>query len=372
MALIGENQRELEDAGDLLTRWGLEKSTRIAMAKANTRTLPRGIYPWRSAVHALGVVALAFTTGAVALASEQSADELLSAVVGVRASVPENARTAQSLGMQRTGSGVVIDSGGLIVTIGYLILEADQVEVMVTGNRLVKAKILAYDHDTGFGLLRAVEPIEVTPMRLGDSSELKQGDQLLVSSFGGLAAARPAMLVSRREFAGYWEYLLDDAIFTAPPHPLFGGAALVSPQGELLGIGSLVVSDAYRGDPMLPGNMFVPVDDLKRALGDLLTQGRSSGPTRPWLGIYTDEIEGLLLVRRLAADGPAAEAGVQMGDVIVAVAGEPVASMADFYRKIWALGRPGDVIPLTLLKGGALKDVAITAGNRYRWLRLKD
>ena len=302
---------------------------------------------------------------------EPGVDKLLEAIVGVRARVPEDARTAQALGTQRAGSGIVIDGNGLIVTIGYLILEASQVQVMVAENKVLEAEILAYDHDSGFGLLRASEPIDVAPMQLGESAGLGQGDQLLVSGFGGRRAARPAVLVSRRDFAGYWEYLLENAIFTAPPYPLFGGAALVNGQGELVGIGSLMVADAYRGDQPLPGNVFLPVDRLKSVLGDLLTAGRSTAVSRPWLGVYLNEVDSLLIIERLAVEGPAAGAGMQPGDIIVGVAGQPVTSMADFYRKLWAVGEPGDEIPLTVLKGAQMHEVSVTAGDRYKWLRLR-
>ncbi len=298
-------------------------------------------------------------------------DRLLAAVVGVRARVPENARTAVALGTERAGSGVLIDGNGLIVTIGYLILEASHVEVMVTENRVMGAEILAYDHQTGFGLLRASEPIDIAPMGLGESAGLEHGDRLLVASFGGRLTARPAVLVSRRDFAGYWEYLLENAIFTAPPYPLFGGAALINSRGELVGIGSLAVSDAYPGDQPLPGNMFLPVDRLKGVLGELLMLGRSAATSRPWLGLYLSEVDSLLMVQRLAVDGPAAAAGMQPGDIILGVAGQPVESMADFYRKLWAAGEPGDKVPLTVLKGAKMQEVTITAGDRYQWLRLK-
>jgi S1-C subfamily serine protease len=298
-------------------------------------------------------------------------DQLLAAVVGVRARVPENARTASALGTERVGSGIVIDANGLIVTIGYLILEASHVEVSVGNEKIMPAEILAYDHETGIGLLRASEPVGVAPMRLGDSARLGQGDQLLVSGYGGRTAARPAVLVSRREFAGYWEYLLENAIFTAPPYPLFGGAALINAHGELVGIGSLAVADAYPGDRPLPGNMFVPVELLKTVLGDLLTSGRSSAASRPWLGIYLSEINGLLIVRQLAVEGPAAAAGMQAGDIIIGVAGQPVASMADFYRKLWTAGAPGDRVSLIVLKGRQMHEMNVTAGDRYQWLHLE-
>ena len=191
-----------------------------------------------------------------------------------------------------------------------------------------------------------------------------------MSGFGGRQAARPAVLVSRRNFAGYWEYLLEDAIFTAPPYPLFGGAALVNEHGGLVGIGSLVVPDAYRGEQPLPGNVFLPVNRLKSVLGDLLTVGRSSAVSRPWLGLYLNEVDNLLIVQRLAVDGPAAGAGMQAGDIVLGVAGQPVISMEDFYRKLWAMGEPGDNIPLTVLKGAQIHEINITAGDRYKWLHL--
>ncbi|MDX1434173.1 MAG: S1C family serine protease, partial [Gammaproteobacteria bacterium] len=183
--------------------------------------------------------------------------------------------------------------------------------------------------------------------------------------------ARPAVLVARRDFAGYWEYLLENALFTWPPHPLFGGAALVTQAGELVGIGSLAVRDAYREEATLPGNMFIPVDRLKSVLADLLVSGRSATRSRPWLGVYTEEIEGRLLVRRIAEEGPAAAAGIAAGDIIVGVSGMPVTSLEDFYRKVWALGDAGAVVPLTVLKGGQLAELEVTSGDRYQWLRLR-
>jgi S1-C subfamily serine protease len=300
----------------------------------------------------------------------ESVEELLTAVVGVYATVPEQARTAAALGTERFGSGVVIDSSGLIVTIGYLILEAEKVEIALVNEELVPVEVLAYDYETGFGLLRAPDRVKVAPMPLGSSSELPPGEKLLIASYGGEQTVRPAVFAGAREFAGYWEYLLEDAMFTVPPYPRFGGAALISPSGRLVGIGSLSVADAYYGDDMIvPGNMFLPIDRLKSILGDLLTEGRSSGPQRPWLGIYTEEVEGLLMVRRVAADGPAMAAGIDPGDIIAAAGGIPVKSMADFYRKVWAQGGPGDMISLTVVKGAEVHEVEIRSADRYQWLR---
>jgi S1-C subfamily serine protease len=299
----------------------------------------------------------------------ESVEELLTAVVGVYATVPEQARTAAALGTERFGSGVVIDSSGLIVTIGYLILEAEKVEIVLPSEELVPVEVLAYDYETGFGLLRAPDRVKIASMPLGSSSELPPGEKLLIASYGGKQTVRPAVFAGAREFAGYWEYLLEDAMFTIPPYPRFGGAALISSSGRLVGIGSLSVSDAYYDDDMIvPGNMFLPIDRLKSIMGDLLTEGRSSGPQRPWLGIYTEEVGGVLMVSRVATDGPAMAAGINPGDIIAAAGGIPVESMADFYRKVWEQGGPGDTISLTVVKGGEVQEVEIRSADRYQWL----
>lgn len=297
-------------------------------------------------------------------------DMVLGAVVGVDTLVPDNARTARTLGTERSGSGVVIDNNGLIVTVGYLILEASSAEIELTSGAKIPAKILAYDHDSGLGLLRALQPLEVTPMPLGSSKELGEADKVLAVSHGGIDAVRPATVVSRRTFAGYWEYLLEQAIFTAPPHPIFGGAALIGAQGELLGIGSLIVGDALPGDEPLAGNMFIPIDRLEPILGELLVSGRTSQLARPWLGIYAEEHRGYLFINRLAQGGPASDAGLKPNELILKVAGQSVASLTDFYKKIWALGKAGIEVPLTVLRDGQLTEVNVVSGDRYDWLRL--
>ncbi len=300
-----------------------------------------------------------------------SVDELLAAVVGIHATVPAQARTAGSLGKERVGSGVLIDSNGLIVTIGYLILEAEQVEIVLPDGELVPVNVLAYDFETGFGLLRASADVNIRPMELGSSTGLTPGEKMLIASYGGSQTVRPAMFTGEREFAGYWEYLLEDALFTVPPYPRFGGAALITPSGKLIGIGSLAVGVAIDGELTVPGNMFLPIDRLKSVLGDLLTDGRSSGPRKPWLGIYTQEVEGGLLVQRVADDGPAMAAGIEPGDIIAAAGGKPVVSMADFYRKVWAQGEPGDMISITVVKGTDVYKLEIRSGDRYQWLHLQ-
>ena len=306
-------------------------------------------------------------------AAQQDLMSLLSAIVAVEAHVPEDARTTQFLGDERLGTGVVIDGAGLVVTIGYLVLEATDVWVRTGGGQRVPADIVAYDHETGFGLLRAQKPLEkVVPMALGDSDSLVEGAPAMVAAFGGPGVLQPVMTVSRREFAGYWEYLLENAIFTSPPYRFFGGAALMSTGGRLVGVGSLVVPDAARGESSKPGNMFVPVAQLKTVLADLMVSGRSSSAPRPWLGVYADESEdGRVVVLRVAEDGPALEAGIEPGDVIVSAGDAGVFGLADFYRKLWNGRSPGDRVTLTVERDGEPRSIDVLGGDRYRWLRLR-
>lgn len=316
------------------------------------------------------VTLLALLPAVSASAQQLKFEDVVGAVVAVHAEVPATARTADRLGTERAGSGVVIDDEGLVLTIGYLIMEATRVEVRVSSGRTVPANMVAYDHNSGFGLIRASTPLNIQPIKLGDTSALDESSRVLIAGFGGMEAVRPAMVVSRRPFAGWWEYLLERAIFTSPPYRNFGGAALLGPEGELLGIGSLIVGDAVPGEQPVPGNMFVPVDELKPILKDLIAAGRSALPPRPWIGVNAAEHRGKLFIDRVAVDGPAATAGLEKDDIIVTIGGREVSSLEDFYRKLWALGKAGVEVDLTVLRGGKLMNFRVRSADRHQWLRL--
>ena len=341
----------------------------MAHAAAHPRRVARGL---GTLVLACAFVGALFGTWPRAAAAQADLMEVLSAVVAVEARIPGDARTAAVLGDERLGSGIVIDGAGLVVTIGYLILEASDAWIRTGGGQRVPAEVVAYDHETGFGLLRAQAPLDkVVPMALGDSDTLVEGTPAVIASFGGPGALLPVVTVSRRAFAGYWEYLLENAIFTSPPHRFFGGAALMSTGGRLVGVGSLIVPDAAVEPAPAPGNMFVPVAQLKSVLADLIVSGRSANPLRPWLGVFADERDdGRVVVQSLAADGPAMQAGIEPGDVIVAAGDLRVDGLADFYRKLWDGRGPGDRVTLTVERGGESRSIEVLGGNRYRWLRL--
>ncbi len=296
----------------------------------------------------------------------------LEALVSIKTTTTAQARSAPSLGTTRSGSGVVIDRSGLIVTIGYLILEAETIEVTARG-RSLPASVVGYDHDTGLGLIRTALPLGVKPMALGQSSALPPQETALAAAAGnaslGIApVAEPVMIVSKRRFAGYWEYMLDETLFTAPPIQNFGGAALIGNDGRLLGVGSLIVQDAL-DQPRMPGNMFVPVDLLKGVMGDLLAAGRSLSPPRPWLGVTSQETPGRVVVSRVAPESPAAVAGVESGDVILSVGGQDVRTLPDFYRRLWATGPAGSEVNLLVSRGGKRQELKVQSIDRLRFLR---
>ena len=303
-------------------------------------------------------------------ARAESVEELLGAVVKVKTFVPNDSRTAETLGREREGSGIVIDSAGLILTIGYLMVEAQGAEITGADGRAVPAQVVGYDHESGFGLLRANPPPRVKPLALGRSADLKERDPVLIASQGGPDMAAPAFVVARRVFAGSWEYMLEDAIFTAPPHPAWSGAALIDRDGKLVGVGSLIVGDTTGTNTHLPGNMFVPIDRLKPILADLIADGRVSGPAKPWLGLNTEELRGRLFVTRVSPDSPASRAGIQPGDVVVSVGGETPRDLPDFYRKVWARGPAGVEVPLGILQGTSTREVTLQSVDRRQHLRL--
>lgn len=302
--------------------------------------------------------------------AEQAPEEVLKAIVRVIATVPENARTAVSLGTNREGSGVVIDTRGHVLTIGYLILEAERIEILGLSGEAINATFVAYDHNSGFGILRAEKPLKVTPMQLGPSSEVHVGDPVLVASYGGPDSVQGVRVVTRQEFAGYWEYLLQDAIFTTPPHVSFGGAALIGRNGQLVGIGSLFTRVTVSGVGAVPSNMFVPIDALKPILNDLIVKGHSRGPRRPWLGLYSDEAHGRVIILRIASGSPAEQAGLRPGDIILKVNNGPVEGLADFYRKMWALGEAGVDVPMHILQGTEVRNMVVRSADRDKYLRL--
>jgi len=292
----------------------------------------------------------------------------LESVVGLRAEVPDDAFTASILGTDRTGNGVVIREDGLVLTIGYLITEASTVWLTKSNGEVVEGHPLAYDFATGFGLVLPLGRLDVPMLPRGSADSVAEDDDVYVVGHGGRAHALKATVFAKREFAGFWEYLLDSALFTTPPHPEWSGAALLDRNGRLIGIGSLFVQEAD-GDETVKGNMFVPSELIDPILDDMLHLGRVDRPPRPWLGLYTAETRDGIAIQGLATDGPAERAGVQLGDVVRDVAGEPIDDLADFYRCVWQRGAAGTEVPLTLLREGKVRNVTVRSVDRSALLK---
>jgi len=295
-------------------------------------------------------------------------DRALASVMGLHAIIPNDAFTAETLGTERAGNAVLIRESGVVLTIGYLITEAETIWLHLNDGRVVPGHVLGYDQATGFGLVQALAKLDLPALPLGDSTMIPLEEKVVVGGAGGRQKSVAARVVGKQEFAGYWEYVLDEAIFTTPAHPNWGGTALISGAGKLIGIGSLQLERA-RGGKNEHLNMVVPIDLLNPILDDLRKFGRVNRPVRPWLGIYSTEIEDKVVVVGIAPKGPAARAEIKTGDVVVAVNGDRISTLAGMYRKVWILGQAGVEVPLTLYRDGVTFDVRVNSSDRAKFLK---
>ena len=295
-------------------------------------------------------------------------DRALSSVVALEATVPGDAFTAPVLGTERVGNGVVIREDGVVLTIGYLVTEAEHVTLTTVDGRRVPAHVLGVDNVSGLGLLMALEPLGLPALEIGDSRSLTNTSRLVIAGGGGSAHACEGVLMTREPFTGYWEYLLDEALFTTPAHPHWSGAAVIGPEGELVGLGSLRVEQQGSKGRALALNMSVPAERLAPIFEDLL-RGRASEPARPWLGVFTQSLEDRLVVLGVSPGGPAAKAELKRGDLILALNGQSVDDLAGFYRGLWNLGPAGVEVTLTLAREGDVFDVRLRSADRNALLK---
>ncbi|MGI9386965.1 MAG: S1C family serine protease [Methyloligellaceae bacterium] len=296
-------------------------------------------------------------------------DEALASVVGIRSIVPEDGFTAGILGTERSGNGVLINDKGVVLTIGYLITEAETIWITLHDRNAVQGHVIAYDQETGFGLVQALTRLDLPSLPLGNSQEAEIGDSVIVGGVGGRHQAVAANIVSKEEFAGYWEYLLDEAIFTAPGHQNWGGTAVIGASGDLLGIGSLQIQQGPENASGQDYNMIVPIDLLKPILDDMMSFGRPQRPPRPWLGVYATEFGKHIVIAGLASHGPALGAGVDSGDIVTAVDGAEVNTLASFYRRVWALGEAGVDVPLSINRDGRSFELYLQSIDRNQLLK---
>ena len=301
------------------------------------------------------------------LAEASGAVDAGDAVVKLSIKAMPGARTAETLGTEREGSGVVIDADGLVITIGYLILEAGSILVVAPDGRVFPATVVGYDHATGFGVLRSARGVARKPLGLGDSSSATELSTVTVAAHADAGAGSRACVVSRRRFTGWWEYMIDEAIFTSPPRYDHSGAALLDDAGRLVGIASLWVGDAVDLGVAFPGNMFVPIDLLKPLIADLAAGRRTRAP-RPWLGVYSEEVDGHVVVTRVLAGAPADQAGLRSGDVILGVGGQSVGGQSEFYSRLWAAGAAGTEITLHVVRNRAVRQLQVQSVDRMDFL----
>jgi S1-C subfamily serine protease len=292
----------------------------------------------------------------------------LASVVGIRATIPADGFTAETLGTERAGNGVLIRDG-VVLTIGYLVTEAETIWISLINGTAVPGHVLGYDQETGFGLVQVLARLDLPTLPIGESSRVQIGERVVVAGAGGRQRAVSARIVGRQEFVGYWEYVLDDAIFTAPAHPHWGGTAVINSAGELIGIGSLQLEQAQADKTSQHINMIVPIDLLKPILNDLLTLGRPNHPPRPWLGLYATEVEDRVVVVGLASGGPAQRANLRTGDIVLSVGGSEVRGHADFFRRVWSMGQAGVEVPLAIYRDGRTLELKVPSGDRSRFLK---
>ena len=287
----------------------------------------------------------------------------LDAIVSVNTYIPENSYSAEVLGTERNGHGIVIRDDGLILTVGYIITEAETVWIG-TGKSSVPGYIVGNDFESGLGLIKPMMPIDLPSIELGRLDDLAVDDAVLVAGYGGISYMMESRVVARKEFAGRWEYLLDEAIYTAPVHPVWAGTALIGEDGRLYGVGCLLIQDAGAGESISGSNLFIPVDAIAPVIDEICEHGGRNKRPRPWLGVLLQEEQGQLVVTGIFYKCPADLAGLKPGDIITGLNGEPVFDLAGFFRGVWAMGDAGAEIPLTVSRDEGAVDLVVKSGDR--------
>jgi S1-C subfamily serine protease len=294
--------------------------------------------------------------------TKEKVERFYESIVSVRSIVPPEARTAASLGIEREGNGVAIDENH-ILTIGYIVIESESIEIGLSDGRRLPAKLVGYDHTSGFGIIKSVVPLKMPSLQLGNSDNINPQQDLLILPSPNRGAGSIVRSVSRRPFTGWWEYFVESPIYTTPPNGLWAGAPILNENGEVLGIGSLFVSESVP-DISSPGNMSVPINLLKPILGDLISSGRRKSKIQPYLGILSNDSNDQVIVNRVSKGGPAFQAGIRPHDVIMTVNGSQVSNLKSFYEKVWKSGEAGVTIELSVLRSGSIKKFNVKTVDR--------
>src|SRR5690606_17288363 len=290
------------------------------------------------------------------------------AMVSIRARIPADAMSAGLLGTERVGHGVRIREDGLIATIGYVVHEAEQVWI-VAGDAAVPGFVVGNDYDSGLALVKPSMPLLGPVLRLGTAATLAVGDEVTVIGSSGEDQVLEAYVVAKQEFAGRWEYVLDEAVFTAPPHESWSGAALLDGAGALCGLGSLVIQGFEVNGTLATVNMFVPIDLLVPIIDEVVEHGRKLAAPRPWLGMLVHDDQQDLTIVGVYRNCPADRAGLRPGDVVIGVNHEPVNGLANMFRRIWELGEAGVDVPIQVLRDTDRLEVVVRSADRVAFQR---
>ena len=293
---------------------------------------------------------------------KENIERFYKSIVSVRSTVPAEARTASSLGVRREGNGVAINENH-ILTIGYIVIESESIEIGLSDGRRLPAKLVGYDHTSGFGIIKSVIPLKMPHLQLGNSDNINSEQDLLILPSPNRGAGSIVRSVSRRPFTGWWEYFVENPIYTTPANGLWAGAPILTENGEIVGIGSLFVSESVPGVPS-PGNMSVPINLLKPILEDLISSGRRKSKVQPYLGISSDDSNDQVIVTRVSDAGPAFQAGIKPQDVIMAINGSQVSNLKSFYQKLWKSGEAGITIELSVLRKGTIMNFKVKTVDR--------
>jgi len=305
---------------------------------------------------------LLFANNSYADITKEKIEQFYESIVSVRSIVPSEARTAASLGVEREGNGVAIDEKH-ILTIGYIVIESESIEIGLPDGRRLPAKLVGYDHTTGFGIIKSIVPLKMPSLKLGDSDNIDSEQDLLILPSPNRGAGSIVRSVSRRPFTGWWEYFVENPIYTTPSNGLWAGAPILNNNGEILGIGSLFVSESVPGI-FSPGNMSVPINLLKPILEDLISSGRRKSKIQPYLGISSDDSNNQIIVTRISDGGPAFQAGIRPQDIIVTINGSQVSDLKSFYQKLWKSGEAGITIELSVLRRGTIMNFSVKTVDR--------
>ena len=302
--------------------------------------------------------------------TEALTEPALEPLVSVRSHVPEDAMTAGLLGTERSGHGVRIRDDGLIVTIGYVISEADEIWIGSSDHMAAPGVVVGNDFQSGLALIRPTIPLPGPIMRLGRARDLNIGDAVTVAGSAGIEPQDlRAEVVARQEFAGRWEYLLEDAVFTAPPHQHWSGAALIDLDGRLCGIGSLIIQGFEVNDETRNVNMFVPIESVVPIIDELCDHGRRLAPPRPWLGVLAHDEDDEITIVGVYQNSPADHARLRPGDIVLEVGGQPMFGLAQLFRSVWSLGDAGIDVHLTILRNSKRREIVVKSSERAAFLR---